>query len=61
MFAGHPIRNSEVVDIDISVIGQTGMFGDQYEQWHEQVDDAKFWNDFKNFWKAKIKLKKTQR
>ena len=34
MFAGHPISDSEVVDIAIFVIGQTGMFGDQYEQWH---------------------------
>ena len=35
MSAGQPISDSEVVDIAISVIGQTGMFGDQYEQWHE--------------------------
>ena len=58
MFAGQPISDSEVVDIAISVIGQTGMFGDQYEQWHERSDDSKTWNDFKTFWKAKIKLKK---
>ena len=58
MLAGHTISNSEVVDIAISVIGQTGMFGDQYEQWHERADDAKTWTDFKTFWKAKIKLKK---
>ena len=57
MFAGQPISNSEVVNIDISVIGQTGMFGDKYEQWHEWADDSKTWNDFKTFWKAKIKLK----
>ena len=35
MFDGQPISDSEVVGIAISVIGQTGMFGDQYEQWHE--------------------------
>ena len=35
MFTGQPISDSEVVDIAISVIGQTGMFGDQYDQWHE--------------------------
>ena len=34
------------------------MFGDQYDQWHERADDAKTWNYFKAFWKAKIKLKK---
>ena len=27
MIAGHPISNSEVVNIAISVIGQAGMFG----------------------------------
>ena len=32
MFAGQPISDSEVVDIAISVIGQTERFGDQYEQ-----------------------------
>ena len=61
MFAGQPISNSEVVDIAISVIGQTGMFGDQYEQWHKRADDAKTWNDFKTFWKAKSSSRKTQR
>ena len=35
MFAGQPISDSEVVDIAISVNGQTGIFGDQYEQWQE--------------------------
>ena len=60
MFAGQPISNSEVVDIAISVIGQNGMFGDQYEQWHERADNAKTWNEFKTFWKAKIKLKKNK-
>ena len=58
MFAGQPISNSEVVNIAIYVIGQTGMFGYQYEQWHERADDSKTWNDFKTFRKAKIKLKK---
>ena len=58
MFAGQTISELEVVDITISVIVQTGMFGDQYEQWNEQADDSKTWNDFKTFWKAKIKLKK---
>ena len=58
MLAGQPISDSEVVDISISVIGQTVIFGDQYEQWHERADDSKTWNDFKTFWRAKIKLKK---
>ena len=58
MFAAKPISDSKVVDIAISVIGQTGMFGDQYEQWHEWADYSKTCNDFKTFWKAKIKLKK---
>ena len=58
MFAGQPISDSEVVDITISVNCQTGIFGDQYEQWHERADDSKTWNDFKTFWKEKIKLKK---
>ena len=31
MFTSQPISDSEVVDISICVIGQTGMFGDQYE------------------------------
>ena len=47
-----------MVDIDISVIGQTGIFGDQYKQWHERADDSKTWNYFKTFWKAKIELNK---
>ena len=59
MFAGQTISELEVVDITISVIVQTGMFGDQYDQWHKQADDSKTWNDLKTFWKAKIKLKKT--
>ena len=58
MFSGQPISDLEVVDIAISGIFQTGIFGDQYEQWHELADDSKTWNDFKTFWKAKIKLKK---
>ena len=40
MFPGQPISDSEVVDIAISVIGQTVMFGDQYEQWNKQADDV---------------------
>ena len=61
IFAGQPISNSEVVDISISIISQTGMFGNQYEQWHEQADDSKSWNDLKTFRKAKIKLKEKKR
>ena len=32
MFAGQPISDSEVVNIAIYVIGQTGIFGDQYTE-----------------------------
>ena len=57
LFAHHAITDHELVDTAIGVIGQTGLFANQYEQWHEGADDQKTWNHFKNFWKAKIKLK----
>ena len=57
LFTHHAITDHELVDTAIGVIGQTGLFANQYEQWHERADDQKTWNWFKNFWKAKIKLK----
>jgi len=57
LFAHHAITDHELVDTAIGVIGQTGLFANQYEQWHESPDDQKTWNHFKSFWKAKIKLK----
>ena len=61
MFAGQPISISEVVDIAISIIGQIRIFGDQYEQWHEQADDSKTWNEFKTSGRQKSSSRKTQR
>ena len=57
LFANHAVNNLELVDTTIGVIGQTGLFSTQCEQWHERADNQKTWNHFKNFWKAKIKLK----
>ena len=41
IFANATIPDSEIVDIAITVINQTGLFGNQYEQWHERADTAK--------------------
>ena len=35
MFSDQPISDSEVVNISISVIAHTGIFGYQYEKWHK--------------------------
>ena len=58
LFAGYPIPEHEMVDIAISVIGQTGLFASQYEQWHERPAADKTWTLFCTFWKDKIKLKR---
>ena len=57
IFANATIPDTELVDIAITVINQTGLFTNQYEQWHKRASNAKTWADFKTFWKAKIKLK----
>ena len=57
IFTGHQIPDSEVVDMAITLIVQTGLFGTQYEQWHEHANGQKTWAHFKDFWKAKIELK----
>ena len=58
LFADQPIPEAELVDIGITVIGQTGLFATQYEQWHERPTDQKTWRHFCQFWKDKIQLKR---
>ena len=58
LFADQPIPEAELVDIGITVIGQTGLFAAQYEQWHERPADQKTWRHFCQFWKDKIQLKR---
>ena len=58
LFADQPIPEAEIVDIGITVIGQTGLFAAQYEQWHERPADQKTWRHFSQFWKDKIQLKR---
>ena len=41
LFVTHPIQDSDLVDCAITVIGQTGLFTTQYEQWHERADGDK--------------------
>ena len=41
LFADHAIQDHELVDMAIGVIGQTGLFSNQYIQWHERAATQK--------------------
>ena len=57
IFSGQPMPDSNIVDTAMTLVLTTGLFGMQYEQWHERPDGDKTWAPSKDFWKQKINLK----
>ena len=58
-FVGRPISDEDAVDIAMKHILQTGLFANEYGEWHALPDIQKTWPHFKNVWSAKYRLKKT--
>ena len=57
IFTGQPMTDGSIVDAAMTLVLGTGLFGTQYEQWHDRPDADKTWAHFKDFWKQKVNLK----
>ena len=57
-FSDYPINDKDIVDMAITHILKTGIFANQYAQWHTRPDDQKMWANFKTFWNEKVRLKR---
>ena len=61
-FAEAPIPNHKAVGAGMKLIMQTGLFKQEYEEWHAKDTNQRTWAHFKEFWPPKVRTKQcTQR
>ena len=56
-FADAPIPNHKAVDAGMKLIMQTGLFKQEYEEWHAKDANQRTWAHFKEFWPPKVRTK----
>jgi len=57
--SGHPITDKDTVDIGVSVLNCTGLFGEEYKAWILRGDDSNNAIDFtafKSFWENAVQI-----
>ncbi len=58
VFTGYAMPDYDIVDVGVRVIMRTGLFTQEYKQWHARVQTDKTWRHFKQVWKTQIDLVK---
>ena len=58
LFTQYPILDNNVVDMTLQVILKTGLFAQEYGEWHVRPEEARTWSHLKAFMKKKCRLKK---
>jgi hypothetical protein len=56
VFTGYAMHDYDIVDIAVRVIMRTGLFAQEYKEWHGRALPDKSWRHFKQFWKTQIDL-----